>query len=344
MPRAGLTPAIVVARGADLADEIGLDHLTLAALASRLGVAVPSLYKHVGGLDALRRGIAILALGELGDAMAGALAGVTIRPDGGPDDGPDGSAQVLALADAYRAYAAAHPGRYAATLRAAPPGDAEHGAAGDAILRSVFAVLASRGLAGEDAIDATRALRAALHGFVALEAAGGFGLPQDVDRSFGRLVEGLDRGFGRLVGGDAAPELGAQGAVSELRLALTVEDYPRALRFYRDSLGLPVLESWEDGKARGAVLGAGRATLELLSPEQAELIDRIEVGSRVAGPVRVALAVLDSAGVADALVAAGAERLGEPVVTPWAHRNVRVAAPDGLQLTLFTELDPRPGE
>jgi len=333
MPRAGLTPSIVVARGADLADEIGFDRLTLAALASRLGVAVPSLYKHVGGLDALRRGIAILALGELGDAMSGALAGTA--------DSPDSSAQVRALADAYRAYAAAHPGRYAATLRAAPPADAEHGAAGDAILRIVFAVLATRGLAGEDAVDATRALRAALHGFVALEAAGGFGLPQDVGRSFERLVEGLDRGFGWLAGDDEVVGVRPAGPVRELRLALTVEDYPRALRFYRDSLGLPVLESWEDGAARGAVLGAGRATLELLSPEQAELIDRIEVGSRVAGAVRVALAVRDSAGIAEALVAAGAERLGGPVVTPWSHRNVRVVAPDGLQLTLFTELDSR---
>jgi catechol 2,3-dioxygenase-like lactoylglutathione lyase family enzyme len=147
-----------------------------------------------------------------------------------------------------------------------------------------------------------------------------------------------------LVGDDAASDVDALGAVSELRLALTVEDFPRALRFYRDSVGLPVLESWQDGKARGAVLRAGRATLELLSPEQAELIDRIEVGSHVAGPVRVALAVLDSGALADALVAAGAERLGGPVVTPWAHRNVRVVAPDGLQLTLFTELHPRPGE
>jgi catechol 2,3-dioxygenase-like lactoylglutathione lyase family enzyme len=173
---------------------------------------------------------------------------------------------------------------------------------------------------------------------VALETAGGFGLPQDVGRSFTRLVDGLDRGFATLGGDDEAPGIGPSGAVSELRLALTVDDYPRALRFYRDSLGLPVLESWEDGGARAAVLGAGRATLELLSPEQAELIDRIEVGSRVAGPIRVALAVRDSAGVAEALVAAGAARLGGPVVTPWSHRNVRVAAPDGLQLTLFTEL------
>ena len=330
MPRAGLTSSIVVARGADLVDEVGLDQLTLAALASRLGVAVPSLYKHVGGLDALRRGIAILALGELADAMTGALAGAA--------DVPGGGTQIRALANAYRTYATAHPGRYAATLRAAPPGDTEHGAAGDAILRIVFEVLAERGLAGDDAIDATRALRAALHGFVALEAAGGFGLPQDVGRSFTRLVDELDRGFATLGGDDEAPGIGPSGPVSELRLALTVDDYPRALRFYRDSLGLPVLESWEDGGARAAVLGAGRATLELLSPEQAELIDRIEVGSRVAGPIRVALAVRDSAGVAEALVAAGAARLGGPVVTPWSHRNVRVAAPDGLQLTLFTEL------
>ena len=192
MPRAGLTPSVVVARGADLADEIGFDHLTLAALAARLGVAVPSLYKHVGGLDALRRGIAILALGDLRDAMAAALDG--------PVDGATGSARVRALAEAYRAYAVAHPGRYVATLRAAPPDDPAHGAAGDAVLQIVFAVLAQRGLAGADAVDATRALRASLHGFVTLEAAGGFGMPQDVGRSFDRLVDALDAGFGALAG------------------------------------------------------------------------------------------------------------------------------------------------
>lgn len=330
MPRAGLRPSIVVAEAASLADQVGYDHLTLAALAMRLGVAVPSLYKHVDGLDALRRGVAILALRELGDAMAAALAGTADR---------DGSAQLRALADAYRAYAGAHPGRYAATLRAAPPDDPEHAAASDAVLETVLAVLAERGLAGDDAIDATRALRAALHGFVTLEAAGGFGLPQDIGRSFARLVEGLDRGFGALAREASGPGVGTDGAVRELRLALTVEDFPRALRFYRDSLRLPVLQSWEQGAARGAVLGAGRATLELLSPEQAELIDRVEVGARVAGPVRVALAVADSAATADALVSAGAERLGEPVVTPWSHRNVRLETPDGLQLTLFTVLD-----
>ena len=198
MPRAGLSPAVVVAAAAGLADEVGYDGLTLAALASRLGVAVPSLYKHVDGLDALRRDVAILALGELGDALDGALAGVP---------GRDPSLVLTALADAYRAYATAHPGRYAATQRAAPRGDAEHAAASDAVVVTVFGILAERGLEGDDAIDAARALRAALHGFAALEAGGGFGLPRDVDRSFARLVEWLDRGLGVREGQSAAEGL-----------------------------------------------------------------------------------------------------------------------------------------
>ncbi len=128
------------------------------------------------------------------------------------------------------------------------------------------------------------------------------------------------------------------GPVTELRVALTVPDYERALAFYRDALGLPVVESWATEEGSGSVLAAGRATLEVISTDQADLIDRVEVGRRVAGPVRLALEVADSAATADALVEAGAERVAEPVVTPWNHRNARVAAPDGMQLTLFTAL------
>jgi catechol 2,3-dioxygenase-like lactoylglutathione lyase family enzyme len=132
-----------------------------------------------------------------------------------------------------------------------------------------------------------------------------------------------------------------ESPVRELRLALTVEDYHLALAFYRDVLGLPLLESWDEPAGSGAVLDAGRATLELLSVPQAELVDQVEVGARVAGPVRVALEVADSAETARRLVAGGAQALAEPVVTPWRHRNVRLRAPDGMQLTLFTVLDDR---
>jgi catechol 2,3-dioxygenase-like lactoylglutathione lyase family enzyme len=126
----------------------------------------------------------------------------------------------------------------------------------------------------------------------------------------------------------------------ELRLVLTVADVDAALAFYRDALGLPEHAAWEtEGDARIAILDAGRATLELVNEAQAALIDKIEVGRRVAGPVRVAFEVDDSTAVAARLVAAGAEQLAEPVTTPWNDRNVRVRAPDGMQLTLFTVVD-----
>lgn len=126
----------------------------------------------------------------------------------------------------------------------------------------------------------------------------------------------------------------------ELRLVLTVDDFEEALAFYRDTLGLREREAWESvGEARIAILDAERATLELVNEAQAAEIDRIEVGERVAGPVRIAFEVDDSEAVARRLVEAGAEQLAEPVTTPWNDRNVRLRAPDGMQLTLFTVLD-----
>jgi AcrR family transcriptional regulator len=198
MPRAGLTQEVVIARAADLADEIGYDQLTLTALAARLGVAVPSLYKHVDGLDSLRRGVALAAIRELGEALCGSLAETaSARADtpGRADRSRRGDVQLIAAA--YRRYALEHPGRYAATIRAAPSGDHELAAASDAVLGPVLDILATFGLQGDARIHAARALRAGLHGFVSLEAAGGFGLPQDVDRSFEAMIGMLERGLRR---------------------------------------------------------------------------------------------------------------------------------------------------
>ena len=132
----------------------------------------------------------------------------------------------------------------------------------------------------------------------------------------------------------------AESPVRELRIAFTVDDYEEAVRFYRDALGLPVIEEWENPTGSGAILDAGRATLELLSREQTDHVDEVEAGRRgLSGPIRLALEVEDSAAAASRLVDAGAEQVADPVVTPWRHRNVRLRAPDGMQLTLFTVLD-----
>ena len=132
------------------------------------------------------------------------------------------------------------------------------------------------------------------------------------------------------------------GPVRELRLAVTVEDYDEAVRFYRDVLGLPVIQEWDEPSGSGAILDAGRATLELLSVDQTALVDRVEVGEEhVSPPIRLAIEVADSEETAGRLADAGAELLADAVTTPWRHRNVRLNAPGPLQLTLFTVLDSK---
>ena len=126
--------------------------------------------------------------------------------------------------------------------------------------------------------------------------------------------------------------------VHEVRVSLTVDDFDAALTFYRDVLGLPEEQAYADS-GRVSILGAGRATIEIVDRQHAAEIDQIEVGRRVAGPVRLALNVDDSAATAERLAGAGATIVGGPVVTPWNDRNVRLDPPEGVQLTLFTVLD-----
>ncbi|GAA1594517.1 TetR/AcrR family transcriptional regulator [Actinoplanes couchii] len=179
MPRAGLAPATVIAAGADLADEVGFAGLTMGLLAERVGVRTPSLYKHVDSLDALRRGIAILAKREFAVEMARASAGKA------------GVNALQAFAETYRRWALTHPGRYAATVRAPAPGDEEDLLASNEALRVLFDVLAGFGLHDDARIDAARMVRSALHGFANLESGGGFGYPQNIDRSYQVMVDTL---------------------------------------------------------------------------------------------------------------------------------------------------------
>ena len=166
-----------------MADEAGLPQVTLAALASRLGVRQPSLCKHVADIGGLQRGVAIQAKHELAAVLSRAAIG---RSRG---------EAIVSMAHAYRTWALEHPGRYAALQHGPAAGDADDEAASNAIVQIILDVLAGFGLRDDDAVDATRALRSALHGFVSLESGGGFGLPADIDRSYDRLVRGLVGAF-----------------------------------------------------------------------------------------------------------------------------------------------------
>lgn len=181
MPRAGLDAGAVVAEAAVLADAAGLRQLTLARLAAALGIRTPSLYAHIDGLDDLRARLGARAARELASALQLAAAG-RARGDA-----------LRAIALAYRKYAHAHPGTYAAMQIVSDSEEFE--AAATEVVGPIVAVLRGYDLEGERAIHAVRAIRSALHGFVSLEREGGFGLPINVDDSYDVVVAMLDAGL-----------------------------------------------------------------------------------------------------------------------------------------------------
>jgi methylmalonyl-CoA/ethylmalonyl-CoA epimerase len=124
-------------------------------------------------------------------------------------------------------------------------------------------------------------------------------------------------------------------AIFELRVALTVKDFERSVKFYTDGLGIEPAAFWNNGHGRALILEMGKGTLEIFDEAQAETIDQIETGQRVSGQIRLALQVPDIDDAMVKLLSHGATLVHEPVVTPWGDRNVRLADPDGMQVTLF---------
>lgn len=127
--------------------------------------------------------------------------------------------------------------------------------------------------------------------------------------------------------------------VLQMRLVVEADDYEDAVRFYRDALGgEQELQVHGDNGERVTIIDVGRATLELSSPEQVDMIDRVEVGRRISPRLRVAFEVTDAQDVTDHLVRSGAQLLAPPTRTQWMSLNSRLNAPGGLQITVFEEL------
>jgi AcrR family transcriptional regulator len=189
MPRARLGPGSVTEAAAALVDEIGFENLSMGLLAERLGVKTPSLYKHVAGQADVAHRIAVLAMGEVADAVRDAT------------QGRSGKEALVAGAQAMRTYVLRHPGRYAAGNAAIVTGpDDPLVPAIDRVLASWSAMLHGYRLDPDQEIHALRMLRSVLHGFAALEAIGSFQIDTDVDESFTWMLDFIDRGLkaGRL--------------------------------------------------------------------------------------------------------------------------------------------------
>lgn len=170
--------------GAELADAGGIESVTFAALASRLGVQAPALYRHVDSVADLHRRIATLAMTDLGDGLRDALQGRS---------GPDAIAGLFAV---VQDYSTRHPGRYQATI-----GEPLHDGGdplSDAAIRvvaSVRAALSGYGLSDLEADHALRTVRCLLHGYASLQATDGFQWSNDPDDSVRWMVAFVDAGL-----------------------------------------------------------------------------------------------------------------------------------------------------
>lgn len=180
MPRAGLSRQRLARAGAQMADEVGFDQVTVSALARRFGVKAASLYSHLRGSRELKSAIALVALEEMADRADEAVAGRS------------GREALFALADVYRDYARQHPGRYAAAQYRLDADTAAR-SAGPRHTRAARAVLRGYELPESEHTHAVRLLGGLLHGYVSLEAGGSFShSPPGTEQSWQRARQGLD--------------------------------------------------------------------------------------------------------------------------------------------------------
>jgi AcrR family transcriptional regulator len=155
--------------------------LGVTRVAAALGIKPPSIYNHVGKGDALAWAVAIEGNRRIRDAMRLAVRGV-VAP----------RRQLEALTTASRAWARANPGLYTVMAQTRPDNaHPEFAPIMDDILELFGRPLAQLGVAPVDTVHAVRGLRAAMHGFLLLEASGQFQLADDVDASFAWLIRAI---------------------------------------------------------------------------------------------------------------------------------------------------------
>ncbi|RUT28992.1 TetR/AcrR family transcriptional regulator [Paenibacillus zeisoli] len=183
MPRAGLDAAAVTQAAAEIADRHGLEAVTLASVAQKLGIRSPSLYNHIDGLPGLRNRLAAYSLKLLHSKLEAAAADMI------------GDGALLAYSRAYVDFAHQHPGLYESTLRAPDSQDYELQKAGHAMVELIVELLNGRGLNADEQTHAVRGLRSILHGFCSLEQKGGFGLPTSLEDSLQFILHAYLQGL-----------------------------------------------------------------------------------------------------------------------------------------------------
>lgn len=121
--------------------------------------------------------------------------------------------------------------------------------------------------------------------------------------------------------------------MAEFRVAFSADDYDATVSFFRDTMGLEVLRSFEEG-GRGTILCAADGQIEVFAAE-----DR-GANPGVSGAM-LAWEVEDADAAHASLVSRGATPHDEPTMKPWGHRSFSLDGPDGWMITLYQIVVPQ---
>ncbi|WP_411346931.1 TetR/AcrR family transcriptional regulator [Paenibacillus sp. WLX2291] len=185
-PRIGLTLDLIVKTASEIADEYGIQYITLAVVAKKLNVRSPSLYNHVDGLPGLRRAMALKGLEQLREMTMQAAVGRSR------------DTAIREVARAYLQFVRTQPGLYEATFYQPEQDDEPLHNVSNQLLELWFQILREFELTDDGLVHAARGLRSVLHGFSSLERNQGFGLNVDVNTSFEMIITAYLHGLQQL--------------------------------------------------------------------------------------------------------------------------------------------------
>lgn len=186
----GLDKKTIIEAAAAMADEKGIDNITLKVLATELGIKSPSLYKHLsGGLEELNKELMLYGWRFLEREITRAAIGKA------KDDA------IFAICYAYRNFAMQHKGLFEAMQWYNMYLSEEHLQATQGTISVLFQVLEAYSLTEEQKVHCVRMLRSFLQGFSAIESHGGFGNPTPLHDTFDFALNTILNGIRNLQGG-----------------------------------------------------------------------------------------------------------------------------------------------
>ena len=183
MARMGLDKNAVISRAAQLANDIGLDNITLKALANDLNIQPPSLYYHIGGLDDLKKELMIYGWHQMEEQIVEAVAGIS------------GYDAIEVICREFVKYATENPGVFNAMLWYNKFENDKTNNATKKLFSVVFKVFSSLNISQEDSDHLMRTFRSFLEGFALLVNHNAFGNPISINDSLDLSLKVLMAGM-----------------------------------------------------------------------------------------------------------------------------------------------------